>query len=185
MSRRERAGTTVVAALVTAGLVVPPARAYDPITWSTCDGGGTTAAVSGGYSLGATIGQHDAGTLAGGAWTLGGGFWGGGPSSVTAVADDSPVPGFTFRFEAPAPNPVRFRARIAFELPRDSEARLTVFDVAGRAVRTIDYGVLPAGRHQEAWSAESDLGRPLAGGVYFLRLEAAGERGIRKALVLR
>ncbi len=50
---------------------------YD-LTWNTIDGGGTTFSTGGGYSLGGTIGQPDAGTLSGGGYTLGGGFWGGG-----------------------------------------------------------------------------------------------------------
>lgn len=50
---------------------------YD-LTWNTIDGGGATFSTGGGYSLGGTIGQPDAGTLSGGGYTLGGGFWGGG-----------------------------------------------------------------------------------------------------------
>lgn len=46
---------------------------YD-LTWNTIDGGG---GVSNGstYSLSGTIGQPDAGTMIGGAYTLNGGFW--------------------------------------------------------------------------------------------------------------
>jgi hypothetical protein len=50
---------------------------YD-LTWSTVDGGGATFSLDGGYSLGGTIGQPDAGMLTDGGYTLGGGFWGGG-----------------------------------------------------------------------------------------------------------
>jgi hypothetical protein len=50
---------------------------YD-LTWSTIDGGGYTFSTGGGYSLGGTIGQADAGVLFGGGYTLGGAFWGGG-----------------------------------------------------------------------------------------------------------
>jgi hypothetical protein len=48
---------------------------YD-LTWSTIDGGGMMFSTGGGYSLGGTMGQPDAGTLGGG-YTLAGGFWGG------------------------------------------------------------------------------------------------------------
>jgi len=47
---------------------------YD-LTWSTIDGGGATFSASGGYELGGTIGQPDAGVLSGGSYTLRGGFW--------------------------------------------------------------------------------------------------------------
>jgi len=50
---------------------------YD-LTWSTIDGGGATWSECGGYSLGGTIGQPDAGAISGGGYTLAGGFWGGG-----------------------------------------------------------------------------------------------------------
>ena len=50
-------------------------RAQFSIDWYTIDGGGGTSS-GGGFSLTATIGQPDAGDCAGGAFALGGGFWG-------------------------------------------------------------------------------------------------------------
>ncbi len=49
---------------------------YD-LTWSTIDGGGMMFSTGGGYSLGGTIGQPDAGVMSGGGYSLAGGFWGG------------------------------------------------------------------------------------------------------------
>ena len=47
------------------------------LTWSTVDTGGTTASSGGGYTLGGTTGQHDAGPIQGGGrFGLAGGFWG-------------------------------------------------------------------------------------------------------------
>ena len=70
----------LVALLVLAALswpvVAQTGGGYD-LTWSTIDGGGATFSTGGGYSLGGTIGQPDAGLLSGGGYTLGGGFWGG------------------------------------------------------------------------------------------------------------
>lgn len=48
---------------------------YD-LSWSTWDNsGGVTFASGGGYELGATVGQADAGLSAGGPYSLNGGFW--------------------------------------------------------------------------------------------------------------
>ena len=55
---------------------------YD-LSWWTVDGGGFTYSSGGGYELGGTIGQPDAGMLAGGGYTLGGGFWRGGGVVLT------------------------------------------------------------------------------------------------------
>lgn len=49
---------------------------YD-LSWWTVDGGGYTWSEGGGYALGGTIGQPDAGVLQGSGYTLAGGFWGG------------------------------------------------------------------------------------------------------------
>ena len=59
---------------------------YD-LSWWTVDGGGATFSGGGDYDLGGTVGQPDAGTLSGGDFTLGGGFWGGG------VVEPSTMPG--------------------------------------------------------------------------------------------
>ena len=65
--------------------VVPLALAqtgsdYD-LSWWTVDGGGDTQSTGGGYHLGGTAGQPDAGVLEGVGYTLAGGFWRGGEVS--------------------------------------------------------------------------------------------------------
>ena len=56
---------------------------YD-LTWNSIDGGGATFSTGGGYSLGATVGQADAGAASGGVYTLSGGFWAGIPANYNA-----------------------------------------------------------------------------------------------------
>lgn len=56
---------------------------YD-LTWNSIDGGGATFSSGGGYSLGATIGQADAGAASGGGYALNGGFWAGVPPNYNA-----------------------------------------------------------------------------------------------------
>ena len=80
--------TSVLLALLLGGLLLTTAAAtsssqgYD-LSWWTVDGGGGVLGSEGGYSLRGTIGQSDAGLLAGSNYTLSGGFWGGG--KLTAV----------------------------------------------------------------------------------------------------
>jgi hypothetical protein len=56
---------------------------YD-LSWWTVDGGGSTWSTGGGYQLSGTAGQPDAGLLAGGGYTLGGGSWGGGETTAAS-----------------------------------------------------------------------------------------------------
>jgi hypothetical protein len=67
----------VSAVLLLAGWVVLAQGGYE-LAWWTVDDGGSTWANGGGYTLGGTIGQPDAGVLSGGGYVLGGGFWRGG-----------------------------------------------------------------------------------------------------------
>lgn len=55
------------------------------LAWTTIDGGGVQDSAGGDFRLSATAGQPDAGTSAGGGFTLQSGFWGG-------IADE---PGWT------------------------------------------------------------------------------------------
>ena len=57
-------------------IIESPQSGYD-LSWYTIDGGGATFSNGGGYSLGGTIGQPDAGQVSNLPYTLNGGFWGG------------------------------------------------------------------------------------------------------------
>ncbi|MGQ9493531.1 MAG: hypothetical protein ACUVR2_07190 [Anaerolineae bacterium] len=70
--------------LALAGLAQAQSGGGYDLTWNTIDGGGYTFSTGGGYALGGTIGQADAGTLSGGGYTLAGGFWGGGVGVAAA-----------------------------------------------------------------------------------------------------
>jgi len=64
--------------LLGASLVLAQSGGGYDLSWSTVDGGGGTFSTGGGYSVGGTAGQPDAGLVSGGSYTLSGGFWPGG-----------------------------------------------------------------------------------------------------------
>ena len=66
--------TKTVLAIVFTGGIVALAESYD-LSWRTIDGGGDTS-IGGEYVLSGTIGQPDAGVMAGGEFVIVGGFWG-------------------------------------------------------------------------------------------------------------
>ena len=84
MNCRHKVGLLLALVLLLAGAALVQAQVgggYD-LTWSTVDGGGGTFSSGGGYTLGGTAGQPDAGVLTGGGYTLGGGFWRGGAAAI-------------------------------------------------------------------------------------------------------
>ncbi len=91
-----------------------------------------------------------------------------------------------FHLERAAPNPIRSGGTsLAFRLSRPQDVRLTVHDPAGRLVTVLETGRRAAGSHSVTWDGLDAVGRPVASGVYLLRLEAAEGTASRKVTVLR
>jgi hypothetical protein len=75
-----------------------------------------------------------------------------------------------------APNPFNPRTEIAFELSVGARVALSVYDAAGRRVRTLVAGEdMGAGRHAVGWDGSGDGERRLPSGSYLSRLEAGSE----------
>jgi len=87
------------------------------------------------------------------------------------------------RFLQAAPNPVLTRTVISFQLARDTEVRLHVFDLQGRTVRELVGGTLPAGLQEVEWDGKGDRGESLPAGVYFYRLSTPETTLTRKLVI--
>jgi len=83
-----------------------------------------------------------------------------------------------------APNPFNPSTEIAFTVGGGGErVRLTVYDLAGRVVRTLVDDVLPAGDHVAFWTGTAADGRPAGSGVYVYRL-MQGRTATSRTMVL-
>jgi hypothetical protein len=83
------------------------------------------------------------------------------------------------------PNPVRTSTTIKFGLPKDSDVRIEVFNIAGQKVKTLASGKLNAGYHTVTWKGANDNGQKVAAGVYLVRMVTPEFTGTRKMTVLR
>ncbi len=81
-------------------------------------------------------------------------------------------------------SPVRPPTAVTFGLPRAGRALLRVYDVRGRAVRTLIDGVIGAGDHAARWDGRDSAGHPVPAGIYFYRLEAGSEMRASRVLLL-
>jgi flagellar hook assembly protein FlgD len=81
------------------------------------------------------------------------------------------------------PSPFRLRTTINYSLPAVRPATLVVYDLAGKLVKALVSGNLPAGAGQVTWNLTDDAGRTVARGVYFCRLHADGTDLSRKLVV--
>ena len=107
-----------------------------------------------------------------------------GEVSYTApVIAQAPASFVRFALFAPAPRPFGEQCRLSFALPNAQNAKLAIYDVSGRRVRTLVRGALPAGLHSRIWDGRDESGHETASGVYFARLEA--KSGVLSTRVVR
>jgi hypothetical protein len=75
------------------------------------------------------------------------------------------------------PNPfmARTSTTIGYNVPTESQVSIRVFDVLGREVATLVNATMKNGSYEATWNGLDGFGKPVASGVYYCRIEAAGE----------
>jgi hypothetical protein len=95
------------------------------------------------------------------------------------------IPAAVFALRAAQPNPAHGATRLEYELARAGVVDLSIYNLSGQRVRTLLSGQAAAGSGSAAWDGRGEEGRQLAGGIYFVRLEAGGAVRMQKVAILR
>ena len=103
---------------------------------------------------------------------------------VSAV-DGETLPSASLLSLRAVPNPFNPLTTIRFEMPQSGPVKLAVFDAAGRVVRVLIDGELPAGAREAAWDGRDAAGRIMPSGGYLVRLEAGGLVGTLRLTLVR
>jgi len=98
---------------------------------------------------------------------------------ITSVKPSNTVPA-SFELEQNYPNPFSSSTAISYKLNKQSDAKLTIYDILGRKVREFPFDVQAAGVHGVVWNGRDDFGKKVAVGVYLYRLQARGESQVKK-----
>lgn len=108
----------------------------------------------------------------------------GGCGGIVPVPEDEGGLPTVFRVEQNFPNPFNPRTTIRFALPAEGHTSVTIYDLAGRLVRTVVDDVMTAQVHEVTWTGDDDNGRTVAAGVYFYMVTSGDHRSVgRMALV--
>jgi len=78
------------------------------------------------------------------------------------------------------PNPFASSTAISYQLKRQSNVRVTIYDILGREIKNFEVGMQEAGLHGVVWNGKDNLGAPVAAGVYFYRLQAQDKTLVKK-----
>ena len=108
----------------------------------------------------------------------------------TAAVDESAELPDAFALAQNSPNPFNSFTAITFALPASSRPmhiELSIYDLLGRRVRTLMWGLAEAGTHEASWDGKDQAGREMSSGVYLYEL--ATDRGpwgeTRKMVLIR
>jgi len=88
------------------------------------------------------------------------------------------------------PNPFNPDTWIPYELEKETEVKIEVYNAAGQLIRTLDLGVQPRGRYiskskSAYWDGRSEFGERSASGLYFYVLKAGNFTATRKMAILK
>ena len=88
------------------------------------------------------------------------------------------------------PNPFNPETWIPYELSRESNVKIEVYNVNGQLVRTLDFGLQPRGRYTSKdkaayWNGRNELGEKAASGVYFYIMKTGKFTAIRKMAIIK
>jgi hypothetical protein len=83
------------------------------------------------------------------------------------------------------PNPFSASTRIQFDLLKEGDVRIEIFDVRGRLVSTVLDRVMGSGAYDIAWDGLTAAGRETSPGIYFYRLTTQEYTATRRMTKLR
>lgn len=98
---------------------------------------------------------------------------------------DDPVPPGSARLVWSRSNPATPGSRVAFTVLEPSDVLVTLYDPAGRLVRTLADGFMSPGVFDVKWDGRAEGGERVASGVYFLRLSAGAVSSQAKMAFIR
>lgn len=102
-----------------------------------------------------------------------------GPLEKTGMGAES------FKLSQNYPNPFNPTTRIDFDMAKEEDVQLKVYNILGQHVRTLFRGRKDAGHHTVYWDSANDNGYQVSSGVYIYRMSTREATFTRKMLLIR
>ncbi len=106
------------------------------------------------------------------------------PATVTGIEDGPSALPREFALYQNYPNPFNPSTTIAFDLPKQANVVIAIYNTLGQKVRTLVNGSFNPGHHEVVWDGRNDFGTPVSGGVYIYTIKAGDfTRSMKMTLV--
>jgi hypothetical protein len=90
-----------------------------------------------------------------------------------------------YSLEQNYPNPFNPETRISYSLPEFAYVKLSIYDINGTLVKTLQDGNQSIGRYELVWNGKNSFGIKVGSGVYFYRIRANNFTQVRKMILLK
>ena len=102
-----------------------------------------------------------------------------------AVDEDAYIKPQRFTLYPASPTTFRASTKIGYELPKNSQVSLIVYDITGKRVKTLIDTELPAGCHSSIWDGTNDQNKSVSSGIYFLIMSGSNFSQTKKVNLVR
>jgi hypothetical protein len=99
-------------------------------------------------------------------------------SSLTGINSGSTP--LHYKLNQNYPNPFNPSTTISFELPANSDVKISIFDISGKHAETIVNSQMQAGAHEVTWNASA-----YASGVYIYKIETETYSDVKKMMLIK
>ena len=96
--------------------------------------------------------------------------------NTTASVDENLIPG-ELKLFGNHPNPFNPKTEIMFQVLKQTNIKLAIYNVYGQRVWTKNLGQREKGLYRVHWGGETKQGKPAVSGIYFYRVKA-GEKNL-------
>jgi len=90
-----------------------------------------------------------------------------------------------YSLEQNYPNPFNPETRISYSLPEFAYVKLSIYDINGTLVKTLQDGNQSIGNYELVWNGKNSFGIKVGSGVYFYRIRANNFTQVRKMILLK
>ena len=97
---------------------------------------------------------------------------------------DQTIP-YVFELEQNYPNPFNPETKIEYQLPRDTQVEISIYNIRGEKVKTLVNDKENAGHHSVIWNGTDDRNRELSSGIYLYRIKIDGYCATKKMLLVK
>jgi len=106
---------------------------------------------------------------------------------ITSVEDAEKVSHIikSFKLLQNYPNPFNPSTTIQYELPKQGDVKVRIFNTTGQLIKTIVNQNQPAGLHKKVWNGQNESGHKVASGFYIYAVEFDNTVLTKKMILLK